>query len=307
MVLQVSKHYLSSERTLGILWLTPPQDTIYEKMSVEDYARAIRPKVQGTWNLHQVLSDVDLAYFIMLSSLSGITGNVSQANYSAENTFQDAIARHRSVRGLPAVAIDLGMVRGVGYVAETDGVANRLERMGFRAVDEEEVLHLIEAAILRPICRPTDAQILTGLHSHCNSRPRASNVFWAEDPMMGGVLRATTTTTMGGSSSKIPRSTTRGVHDAMMIMDLRDQLASVLLPTDRSLVLEIAIVRKLAVMFFIEEAAIHVGEPLARYGVDSLVAVELRNWLVVQLGIEVSIFDIMQSASVKQLAGSLAA
>ncbi|KAB8072419.1 KR domain-containing protein [Aspergillus leporis] len=285
------------------------QDTVYEKMSVEDYARAIRPKVQGTWNLHQVLSDVDLAYFIMLSSLSGITGNVSQANYSAGNTFQDAIARHRSVRGLPAVAIDLGMVRGVGYVAETDGVANRLERMDFRAVDEEEVLHLIEAAILRPIRRPTDAQILTGLHSHCTSRPRASNVFWAEEPMMGGVLRATTTTTttMGGSRSKIPLSTTRGVHDTMMIMDLRDQLANVLLPTDRSLVLEIAIVRKLAVMFFIEEAAIHVGEPLARYGVDSLVAVELRNWLVVQLGIEVSIFDIMQSASVKQLAGSLAA
>ncbi|KAF5861263.1 hypothetical protein ETB97_000455 [Aspergillus alliaceus] len=249
------------------------QDTVYEKMSVEDYARAVRPKVQGTWNLHQVLSDKDLAYFIMLSSLSGITGNVSQANYSAGNTFQDAIARHRSVRGLPAVAIDLGMVRGVGYVAETDWVANRLERMGFRAVDEEEVLHLIEAAILRPIRRPTDAQVLTGLHSHCSSRHDASNVFWAEDPMLGGVLRTTTT---GGSRSKIPRSTIRGAHDAM-IMDLRDQLANVLLPTDRSLVLETAIVRKLAVMFFIEEAAIHVGEPLARYGVDSLVAVELRG------------------------------
>ncbi|EAW12416.1 type I polyketide synthase [Aspergillus clavatus NRRL 1] len=269
------------------------QDTVYENMSLEDYARAVRPKVQGTWNLHQVLSDVDLVYFIMLSSLSGITGNVSQANYSAGNTFQDAIARHRSARGLPAVAIDLGMVREVGYVAETDGVANRLERMGFRAVDEEEVLHLIQEAILRPLRHATDSQILTGFNSHLSTGD--TNAFWAKDPILGGVLRATGT-----------KSTTRSnrVHDAM---DLREQLTNVPIPNDRLVVLETAIVRKLAAMFFVEEAAIQVGESLARYGVDSLVAVELRNWLVVQLGIEVSIFDIMQGASVKQLASSLVA
>lgn len=269
------------------------QDTVYEKMSVEDYARAIRPKVQGSWNLHEVLSDVDLEYFIMLSSLNGITGNVSQANYAAGNTFQDAIARHRSARGLPAVAIDLGMVRGVGYVAETDGVANRLERMGFRAVDEEEVLHLIQDAILHPIRHATDSQILTGFNSHLGAGN--TNVFWAKDPILGGVLRAT------GIKSK---TRSNRVHDAM---DLREQLANVPLPDDRLVVLQTAIVRKLAAMFFVDDETIQVGESLARYGVDSLVAVELRNWLVVQLAIEVSIFDIMQSASVKQLASSLAA
>jgi acyl carrier protein len=90
-------------------------------------------------------------------------------------------------------------------------------------------------------------------------------------------------------------------------MDLREQLANVPLPDDRLVVLQTAIVRKLAAMFFVDDETIQVGESLARYGVDSLVAVELRNWLVVQLAIEVSIFDIMQSASVKQLASSLAA
>lgn len=260
---------------------------------MEDYARAVRPKVQGTWNLHQVLSDVDLVYFIMLSSLNGITGNVSQANYSAGNTFQDAIARHRSARGLPAVAIDLGMVRGVGYVAETDGVANRLERMGFRAVDEEEVLHLIQDAILRPIRHATDSQILTGFSPHPSIHD--TNVFWAKDPKLSGILHAT------GIKSK---TRSNQVHDAM---DLMEQLASVPLPCDRTAVLETAIVRKLAAMFFVEEETIQVGESLARYGVDSLVAVELRNWLVLQLAIEVSIFDIMQSTSVRQLASSLVA
>ncbi|RMJ22961.1 polyketide synthase [Aspergillus sp. HF37] len=115
-------------------------DAVFENMSVEDYTAAIRPKVRGTWNLHQVLSDMGLDHFVMLSSLAGITGNVSQANYSAGGTFQDAITRHRSARGLPAVSIDLGMVKEVGYVAETDGVATRLERMGFQALEEGDVL-----------------------------------------------------------------------------------------------------------------------------------------------------------------------
>ncbi|KAL4922536.1 hypothetical protein BDW62DRAFT_54743 [Aspergillus aurantiobrunneus] len=275
------------------------QDSVYEKMSTEDYTRAIRPKVQGTWNLHQVLSEADLNYFIMLSSLNGITGNVSQANYSAGNTFQDAIARHRSARGLPAVAIDLGMVRGVGYVAESDGaVASRLERMGFRAVDEDEVLRLIEGAILRPVRHATDSQILTGFNSNLTTGDlENSNVFWAKDPKLSGVLRTS------GKQTKKARAN-RGGHD---VMDLREQLANASLEADQTAVLETAIVRKLAAMFFVEEESIQVGASLAKYGVDSLVAVELRNWLVVQLAVELSIFDIMQSASVKQLASSLAA
>ncbi|PYI24538.1 putative polyketide synthase [Aspergillus violaceofuscus CBS 115571] len=270
------------------------KDIVFEKMSVEDYARAIRPKVQGSWNLHQVLADTELAYFVMLSSLSGIAGNVSQANYSAANTFQDALARHRSVRGLPAVAIDLGMVTGVGYVAEKDGVANRLEHLGFRPIDEEEVLHLIEAAILCPIRPPNEAQVLAGFHPDGRRSPGASDTFWADNQLLDGI---STSSAAKGSSLKAPRSN--------MTIDLHDQLTNIVLSADQSLVLEKAIVHKLSVMFFIEEAAIQVDESLARYGVDSLVAVELRNWLVSKLGIEVSIFDIMQSASVKNLAANL--
>ncbi|CAI7653198.1 unnamed protein product [Penicillium pancosmium] len=269
------------------------QDTIFEKMSVSEYTKAVQPKVQGTWNLHQALSNVDLRYFIMLSSLNGITGNVSQANYSSGNSFQDAVARHRSARGLPAVTIDLGMVRGVGYVAETEGVAERLERMGFRAVDEEEVLHLIEGAILNPIRSVTDSQILTGFNPH--HRIDDTNLFWARDPKLSGVLRAT------GIKSK---ARSNRVDD---LMDIRESLLELSTDSDRATVLETGIVRKLAAMFFVEEESIQAGESLARYGVDSLVAVELRNWLGIQLAIEVSIFDIIQSVSVKELASSLVA
>lgn len=42
--------------------------------------------------------------------------------------------------------------------------------------------------------------------------------------------------------------------------------------------------------------------PLAVYGVDSLVAVEVRNWLAVSAKADLSIFDIMQSPSLEALA-----
>lgn len=104
--------------------------------------------------LNVQFSESQLDFFIMLSSMTGVAGNSSQANYAAGGSFQDALARHRAAQGLPAVSLDLGMVRSVGYVAETKGVADRLMKSGYRFVEEEEVLRLIEAAITKPIRQP---------------------------------------------------------------------------------------------------------------------------------------------------------
>src|SRR4051794_39424590 len=111
-------------------------------MTLGNFNTAIRPKVQGSWNLHQRFTDVD--FFIMLSSLLGVVGSASQANYTAGGAFQDALAHHRRARGLPAVTVDLGMVKSVGYVAENQGVSDRLARIGLRAVSDDVVLRILE-------------------------------------------------------------------------------------------------------------------------------------------------------------------
>ncbi|KAI9872084.1 MAG: hypothetical protein M1823_008265, partial [Watsoniomyces obsoletus] len=97
------------------------QDSIMEQMTVEQYKAAVRPKVQGTWNLHEQLHDLD--FFVMLSSLSGVVGLASQCNYAAGNSYQDALARYRLSRGLPAASIDIGVVQAVGVVAENAELA----------------------------------------------------------------------------------------------------------------------------------------------------------------------------------------
>src|SRR5271169_5260152 len=92
-------------------------------MTAEGLSAALRPKVNGSWNLHTLLPK-DMDFFVMLSSSAGIVGSRGQGNYSAGNTYQDALAHYRVSRNLPAATIDLGMILGVGYVAENSSETN---------------------------------------------------------------------------------------------------------------------------------------------------------------------------------------
>ena len=97
---------------------------------------AARPKIQGSWNLHELLPK-DMDFFVALASSSGIVGNQGQANYAAGNTYEDALACYRRSQGLPAVSLDLGMIRGVGVVEENPELIAIIKKAGFMDVWEE--------------------------------------------------------------------------------------------------------------------------------------------------------------------------
>src|ERR1700712_5217481 len=111
-------------------------------MSLEDYNAVTRPKVQGTWNLHSHLPK-DMDFFLMLSSVSGIVGNATQAAYAAGSTFMDAFATYRNSLRLPAVTIDLGVILGVGYLANNKELTQAMERQGFEGTNEKLLMALI--------------------------------------------------------------------------------------------------------------------------------------------------------------------
>jgi acyl carrier protein len=83
---------------------------------------------------------------------------------------------------------------------------------------------------------------------------------------------------------------------------LKENLAAARSAGEAGSVVERAVVGKLANMFVIPEEDIDATQPLSKYGVDSLVAVELRNWLVPMTQCEMSIFDLLGVASLKDLA-----
>ncbi|KAI9879283.1 MAG: hypothetical protein M1830_009013 [Pleopsidium flavum] len=263
------------------------QDSILEQMTLEDYYVAIRPKVQGSWNLHLQLSSHELDFFVMLSSLAGIVGYASQCNYSAGGTFQDALARYRTARGLPGVAIDLGVVKSVGYVAENDGTADRLKKSGHMVLSEDDVLGAVESAITSP----PSTQIMFGL----NSGPGRH---WEESPMARDLrfssLRYRQSAQYTASVSKAGST------------DLGSKIAAASSFDEAVEVIVKGITKKLMDIFMVAEEEVTPSKALSDYGVDSLVAVELRNMLALRAGSEISIFDIMQSRSITALSAMVA-
>ncbi|KAL4940241.1 hypothetical protein BDV06DRAFT_224294 [Aspergillus oleicola] len=270
------------------------QDSILERMTIDDYRTALDPKVKASWNLHTQLSSADLDFFIFLSSMSGVYGVPTQSNYSAGNSYEDALAHWRVSQGLPAVALDLGPVKGVGYVAGTSGVADRLTRLGHFPVTEEQVLRIIESAVLSPF----DKQVAVGIN-------QGPGPHWHTDGAVS-LGRDARFRALQYRQTSQSQSSAGGSGGGRASTPLAAQLAAAETKTDAEKLVVEAIITKLAAIFMIPAAHVDAAKHLSAYGLDSLGAVELRNMLALQLAAEVSIFSIMQSESLAALAAEVA-
>ena len=263
-------------------------------MSLEDFQTAIKPKVQGSWNLHTLLGS-DLDFFILLSSGAGVTGNRGQANYCVGNTYQDALAQYRVSKGLKGIALDLGMILSVGFAAENDDVMGNLRASGFTAIREEEYL-----AILDYVCNPAlpiqsalKSQVATGMETPAVLKNKGiEEPFWMRDPLFRTFYQMDTITADGDEHSD--------AVDYEKLLGLAESPAAA-----EAIVCE-GLVKKLCRALSIEAEDVDTGKPMHAYGVDSLVAVELRSWFAKEMGAEVAVFDIMGSGSIKDLAGVVA-
>ncbi|KAL4894897.1 hypothetical protein BDV59DRAFT_212153 [Aspergillus ambiguus] len=119
------------------------------KMSYDEWTAAVTPKVKGTWNLHKVLKNASLEFFVLVSSITGLYGWPGQANYGAANTFLDAFVKYRQSLGMVASVIDLGLMADIGYVSETARAETfELARSNaLQILEERQLLQGLEAVI----------------------------------------------------------------------------------------------------------------------------------------------------------------
>ncbi|KAG5748075.1 hypothetical protein H9Q70_009267 [Fusarium xylarioides] len=212
---------------------------------------------------------------IYAAAVVGVAGNASQSNYSTAGSFQDALARWRVSRDLPAVAIDLGAVKAIGVAAETAGVLGRLQRTGHIPLSEDQVLSILASAILTPY----QPQVVVGLNSGPgNHWDRTGESQLGRDARFLA-LRAREIDQIQGKSGGASGDS----------LSLASKLASASSSDEAIAAVGTAIAEKLS-------DDIELANRPAQYGIDSLVAVELRNMLVQQAAAEISIFGIMQSA-----------
>jgi NAD(P)-dependent dehydrogenase (short-subunit alcohol dehydrogenase family)/acyl carrier protein len=108
----------------------------------ERFDKVMAAKVSGSWVLHELTRDVPLDFFVLFSSVASLLGHSGQGNHAAANSFEDALAHARRRAGLPATSINWGPWAELGSVART-GVEDRLVAEGFTALAPEAGLEAL--------------------------------------------------------------------------------------------------------------------------------------------------------------------
>ncbi|KAL4885438.1 KR-domain-containing protein [Aspergillus karnatakaensis] len=118
------------------------RDNLMSQMSFEEWQTSVQPKVEGTWNLHHATLSADLDFFLLFSSICGITGQWGQGNYNAANSFLDAFVNYRHGLNLSASVADIGFMGSIGMAVQSDALVKNLKRSGYYFLNER---HLIDA------------------------------------------------------------------------------------------------------------------------------------------------------------------
>ena len=277
------------------------KDSIFDNMSFADWSSSIASKVHSSANLHRLLPQ-DLTFFILLSSIAGIAGTPAQANYAAGNTYQDALAQHRRALGLKATSIDLGWMRDVGIVAENEKYSRGKEAAAdLVAITEKEFLALLEVYCdpeLEHGAEDMEAQPIIGLVTPARFRAKGIEPpSWIERPLFAALAQ---TELVGETADSSPEGGAGGD------MDYAAELARAVSDDDAAAIVIGGLLQRLARALSMAVEDIDVSRPLHVYGVDSLLAVELRNWFARVWKADVAVFDITGQASIAALARNVA-
>lgn len=277
-------------------------------MTYQEWKECVDPKVAGTWNLHEALGSQQEAvdFFLLFSSISGIMGQIGQANYNAANTYLDAFVRHRHQQGLPASVIDIGVMGGIGVVAESANMETMARAAGYYVLGEQDLLDAITASLSAGGRDDDDTggQLVLGMWSDKSLADPSTHVLWKRDARMAFAHSFT-------RNSRASRSSPDGEDDddeatalVRMVRTAPDQLRQ-----DATVERICKAIGQAISDLFVYQAG--GGEMLPTtllddVGLDSMNAVELQAWLAQHFGVDLPMFDLIHTPTMWDLAATVA-
>lgn len=256
------------------------------------------PKVMGSWNLHQQLPR-DLNFFIMFSSIASVLGPVGQSNYAAGNAFMDALSRYRLSLGEKAISLNFSMMAANdGWSLENKNLLKIfLQGSNIMEMSQEEIL-----AVMNYYCdknSPEDAnraQLMLGLELPADAIRRGGELSgWMSEPMFLNLHQVTMDDS--GDRVRLGQGNGRDLCEDVQTAGSIDIAADII---------AVAITARLCKILSSSTEDLDINQPLHVYGVDSLIAVEIRNWFQQVLKVDVAVFEILGGATVLTLGRGVA-
>ncbi len=231
----------------------------------------------GAWNLHASSMRAPLDFFVMFSSAAGLLGSPGQANYCAANTFLDSLAQARRSQGLAAQSIAWGAWAQVGLAAQQDNRGKRLAARGVASMSPVQGLEALGRVLALDTAQlavvPFDYQRWCEFNPHA----RTAAVF-------GRLPRP--------DQAAGPQGSVTAIGQAIEAAD----------PGERQGLIDSYLRERGARILGFAGGQIDVEASLNRLGMDSLMAVELRNAIEADLGVVLPVMSLLQGITMGQLA-----
>jgi acyl transferase domain-containing protein/acyl carrier protein len=259
-------------------------DGIILQMNRQRFQKVMAPKVSGAWNLHTLTKEMPLDFFVLFSSAASLLGSPGQGNYSAANSFLDALAHHRRTLGLPALSINWGPWSEVGLAARPDR-GGRLAHRGVGSIAPHQGLEILGRAMRQDVAQI--GAMPFSIHEWRKFYPGSEEL-----PLFSYLVDEAVADPTSATGQEQPGTITRG-----LIFSTNDG--------ERAAVVESYLCEKVAKVLGLSASKLNVQQPLNRLGLDSLMAVEVKNRIECDLGVTLSLMRLLKGANVSQLAAEI--
>jgi myxalamid-type polyketide synthase MxaE and MxaD len=259
------------------------QDGLLMQLDAAALHSVLRPKMTGGWLLHRLLEDAPLDFFVLFSSAGSLLGQPGQGNYAAANAFLDALAHHRRAQGRPALSINWGAWSDLGFADTAGGrrLAARLALLGIKSIAPAQALEVLERLL-----RQSSTQVAAVPVDW--RRYREFYPAGTESPLLSELARE--------EAGNSPQAGHPGEKRSAILAAE---------PEERPQLLQAYLSERVARVLGLSASKVDVQQPLSNLGLDSLMAVELKNWISVDLGVNVPMVKFLSGPSVEQAAAEL--
>ncbi|EXL92121.1 KR domain-containing protein [Fusarium oxysporum II5] len=283
-------------------------------MTWKDWKDASEPRVNGTWNLHRALHGQPLDHFWLASSVVTVAYQPGQSNYKAGCAFIESFCQYRHSLGLPAFVLSIRSIEDIGYLAENPSALRSIKLQGLHLVRENGFLESVEASLfistsggrsstsdsfenlssgeLSPW--KNNGHIIMGLRSHLHLDDPKNPTNWRRDRRMGAYHNLSTG----------DQADTRGESSQLKVFlqSVSEGNAIETLAKEESIgFLSMEIGTKFNDFLLRPDAPVDPDLKLSEMGLDSLTAIELRRWLGQVFGLQVSVLEMIEAASLKEV------